>query len=58
MLAVRLVHRAAKQNTITFYNKNHNHNNSQPTFISSTAIQFRKRMKPFYKSNYKAKNSR
>jgi trk system potassium uptake protein len=44
-----------KQNTTTFHDKNHNHNNSQPTFISSTAIQFRKRIKPFYKSNYKAK---
>ncbi|HEY5737957.1 MAG TPA: potassium transporter TrkG [Nitrososphaeraceae archaeon] len=49
-----------KENTTTFYDKNHNHNNnhhnnSQPTFISSTAIQFRKRIKPFYKSNYKAK---
>ena len=49
-----------KENTTTFYDKNHNHNknhhiNSQPTFISSTAIQFRKRIKPFYKSNYKGK---
>jgi trk system potassium uptake protein len=51
-----------KKNTTTFYDKNQNHkdnnnhhNNSQPTFISSTAIQFRKRIKPFYKSNYKVK---
>jgi trk system potassium uptake protein TrkH len=49
-----------KENATIFNNKNHNHhnnhhNNSQPTFISSTAIQFRKRIKPFYKSNYKAK---
>ena len=51
-----------KENTTTFHDKNHNHNNnnnhhnnSQPTFISSTAIQFRKRIKPFYKSNYKSK---
>ena len=49
-----------KENATIFNNKNHyhnnnHHNNSQPTFISSTAIQFRKRIKPFYKSNYKAK---
>jgi trk system potassium uptake protein TrkH len=36
-------------------NKNKDKNNNQPTFISSTAIQFRKRMKPLYKSDYKAK---
>jgi trk system potassium uptake protein len=46
-----------KENATTFNeDKNHNHkNNNQPTFISSTAIQFRKRIKPLYKSNYKAK---
>jgi trk system potassium uptake protein len=50
-----------KENAATTFNdKNHNHNsknknNNQPTFISSTAIQFRKRIKPLYKSNYKAK---
>ena len=32
-------------------NKNNNKNNNQPTFISSTAIQFQKRIKPLYKSN-------
>jgi trk system potassium uptake protein TrkH len=49
-----------KKNAIAFNDKNHNFNNknknnNQPTFISSTAIQFRKRIKPLYKSNYKAK---
>ena len=34
---------------------NKNKNNNQPTFISSTAIQFRKKIKPLYKSNYKLK---
>ena len=44
-----------KDNATTFNdNKNHNHannnkNNHQPPFISSTAIQFRKRIKPLYK---------
>ena len=47
-----------KENATTFNdknNKNKNKNNNQPTFISSTAIQFRKRIKPLYKSNYNAK---
>ena len=49
-----------KENATTYNYKNHhynnkNKNNHQPTFISSTAIQFRKRIKPLYKSNYKAK---
>jgi len=51
-----------KENATTFnnnknqnLNKNNNKNNNQPTFISSTAIQFQKRIKPLYKSNYKAK---
>ena len=44
-----------KKNATTFNDdnnlKNKNKNNNQPTFISSTAIQFRKRIKPLYKSN-------
>ncbi|MGZ5486288.1 MAG: potassium transporter TrkG, partial [Nitrososphaeraceae archaeon] len=46
-----------KENATTFNDKNHhnNKNNHQPTFISSTVIQFRKRIKPLYKSNYKTK---
>ena len=49
-----------KENATAFNdNKNgnlkNNNNNNQPTFISSTAIQFQKRIKPLYKSNYIAK---
>ena len=45
-----------KENATTFNDRNNkNKNNNQPTFISSTAIQFRKRIKPLYKLNYKAK---
>ena len=47
-----------KENATTFNDKNNNNNNknnNQPTFISSTAIQFRKRIKPLYKSNFAKK---
>jgi trk system potassium uptake protein len=46
-----------KQNATAFNekDKNKNRNNNQPTFISSTAIQFRKRIKSLSTSSYKAK---
>src|SRR5215212_3418671 len=47
-----------KENATTPNDKNHNYknrSNNQPTFISSTAIQFRQRIKTLSKSNYKAK---
>jgi hypothetical protein len=45
-----------KKFMLNFINKNSNDN--FPSVISSTAIQFRKRIKPLYKSNYKAKKIR
>jgi trk system potassium uptake protein TrkH len=47
-----------KENATTPNDKIHNYknrSNNQPTFISSTAIQFRQRIKTLSKSNYKAK---
>jgi len=46
-----------KKNATGFNEKDkyRNKNNNQPTFISSTAIQFRKRIKSLSTSNYKAK---
>jgi trk system potassium uptake protein TrkH len=45
-----------KQNATVFNEKDKNKNNNQPTFISSTAIQFRKRIKSLSTSSYKVKN--